>query len=109
PEVFSARAARPDGGAGRPRRRAALPRLRCVGVRDGPGAARGRRLHRVIPRIFHQIWLGDGPLPREYEGYQRSWTKHNPGWELRVWTEADLPGDLRRPEAAERLRAPAER
>ena len=48
----------------------------------------------MIPRIFHQIWLGDGPLPREYEGYQRSWTKHNPGWELRVWTEADLLGWL---------------
>jgi hypothetical protein len=63
----------------------------------------------LIPRVFHQIWLGGKPLPREYEGYQRTWTKHNPGWELRMWTENDLPGDLRRPEAAERLRAPAER
>jgi inositol phosphorylceramide mannosyltransferase catalytic subunit len=63
----------------------------------------------LIPRVFHQIWLGDKPLPREYEGYQRSWTKHHPGWELRIWTEENLPADLRRPEAAERLRAPAER
>jgi mannosyltransferase OCH1-like enzyme len=63
----------------------------------------------VIPKVFHQIWLGGRPLPREYEGYRRTWTKHHPGWELRVWTESDLPGDLRRPEAAERLRAPAER
>ncbi len=63
----------------------------------------------MIPRVIHQIWLGGKPLPREYEGYQRTWTKHNPGWELRPWTENDLPGDLRRPEAAERLRAPAER
>jgi len=63
----------------------------------------------MIPRVFHQIWLGAEPFPREYERYRRSWTTHHPGWELRVWTEADLPGDLRRREAAERLRAPAER
>jgi mannosyltransferase OCH1-like enzyme len=62
-----------------------------------------------IPRVFHQIWLGDKPLPREYQDYQRSWTKHNPGWELKLWTESELPTDLRRPEAGERLRAPAER
>jgi hypothetical protein len=63
----------------------------------------------LIPRVFHQIWLGDKPLPREYVGYQGSWTKHHPGWELKVWREEDLPADLRRPEAAEKLRAPAER
>jgi inositol phosphorylceramide mannosyltransferase catalytic subunit len=63
----------------------------------------------VIPRIFHQIWLGPDPFPREYEAYQRSWTRHNPGWELRFWTEEHLPDELRRPEAAERLRAPTER
>ena len=109
PQVLRARAARADGRDGRSRRRAALPRFRRVGVRDGPRAARRRRLHGLIPRVFHQIWLGDKPLPKEYAAYQRTWTKHNPGWELRTWTEADLPGDLRRPEAAERLRAPAER
>jgi hypothetical protein len=63
----------------------------------------------VIPCVFHQIWLGGKPVPREYEEYGRTWTRYNPGWELKVWTENDLPGDLRRPEAAERLRAPAER
>jgi len=63
----------------------------------------------LIAKVFHQIWLGEKPLPRDYEAYQRTWTKYHPGWALRVWTEADLPGDLRRPEAAERLRAPAER
>jgi mannosyltransferase OCH1-like enzyme len=63
----------------------------------------------VIPRVIHQIWLGERPLPKEYAEYQRTWTKHNPGWDLKTWTEADLPGDLRRPEARERLRAPAER
>jgi mannosyltransferase OCH1-like enzyme len=63
----------------------------------------------MIPHVFHQIWLGDKPLPREYEAYQRTWSKHHPGWGLQLWTEENLPGDLRRPEAAELLRAPAER
>jgi inositol phosphorylceramide mannosyltransferase catalytic subunit len=63
----------------------------------------------VIPHVFHQIWLGPDPFPKEFRDYQRSWLRHNPGWELHLWTEDDLPGDLRRVEAYERLRQPAER
>ena len=63
----------------------------------------------LIPRIFHQIWVGPDPFPEEYGRYQQSWLDRHPGWELRFWTEDNLPGGLRRPEAADRLRAPAER
>jgi mannosyltransferase OCH1-like enzyme len=63
----------------------------------------------LIPRVFHQIWLGPDPFPDEYAAYQQTWIRHHPGWELRFWTEDNLPGDLRRPEATEPLRAPAER
>ncbi len=63
----------------------------------------------MIPHVFHQIWLGPDPLPREYVRYQRSWQHQHPGWELRVWTEQDLPGDLERTEIYELLRRPAER
>jgi mannosyltransferase OCH1-like enzyme len=59
--------------------------------------------------MFHQIWLGDSPFPKEYRDYQKSWLRHNSGWELRMWTEADLPDDLERREIYERLRQPAER
>ena len=62
----------------------------------------------AIPRLFHQIWLGPDPFPAEYVEYQRSWTRHHPGWELRLWTEADLPDDLERTESYEVLRQPAE-
>jgi mannosyltransferase OCH1-like enzyme len=62
-----------------------------------------------IPHIFHQIWVGPDPLPEEQRRYQESWLRHHPGWELRFWTEENLPSGLRRPEAAERLRSPAER
>jgi mannosyltransferase OCH1-like enzyme len=63
----------------------------------------------TIPRVFHQVWLGEAPFPKEYLAYQKSWLRHNSGWELRLWTEADLPDDLERTEIYERLRQPAER
>ena len=62
-----------------------------------------------VPRVFHQIWLGPDPLPEEYAAYQQSWLCHHPDWALHFWTEDNLPQRLRRPEAAERLRAPVER
>ncbi len=65
----------------------------------------------LIPRIFHQIWVGPDPFPDEFLPYRQSWLDHHPGWELKVWNEETLPtaDELRRPEAAERLRAPWER
>jgi inositol phosphorylceramide mannosyltransferase catalytic subunit len=61
----------------------------------------------VIPRVFHQIWLGDDPFP--YERERATWQQHHPSWEHRLWTEADVPADLELKEAANRLRQPAER
>src|SRR5262249_13738826 len=63
----------------------------------------------LIPRIFHQIWVGPEPLPGEFVTYQRTWLTYNPGWQLQVWTEENLPPDLERREAYEKLRVPAER
>jgi hypothetical protein len=62
----------------------------------------------LIPRVFHRIWVGPDPLPDEYAVYGETWVEHHPGWELRLWTEDNLPEGLR-PEVYERLRAPAER
>jgi mannosyltransferase OCH1-like enzyme len=66
-------------------------------------------LHAVIPRILHQIWVGGEPFPDDFASYQRSWQKHHPDWELRFWTEDNLPEKVHRPEVLERLRTPAER
>jgi mannosyltransferase OCH1-like enzyme len=63
----------------------------------------------LIPRVFHQIWLGPDPLPPEFARYRETWKLHHPDWEHRLWTEESLPGELRRPEARDRLRHPAER
>ena len=61
----------------------------------------------MIPRVFHQIWLGEEPFP--YEAERAGWRRFHPDWELRLWQEADLPADLELAEAANRLRQPAER
>jgi len=52
--------------------------------------------------------VGPDAFPDEYAAYQQTWLDHHPGWELRLWTEDNLPEGLR-PEVYERLRAPAER
>jgi inositol phosphorylceramide mannosyltransferase catalytic subunit len=63
----------------------------------------------TLPRVFHQIWVGPDPFPDEFLPYQQSWLEHNPGWQLRLWTEDTLPEHARRPEIFEQLRNPAER
>ena len=63
----------------------------------------------MIPRIFHQVWVGPDPMPQEFQDYRESWHSHHPDWEMRLWTEENLPTDLVRKEAYERLRKPAER
>jgi inositol phosphorylceramide mannosyltransferase catalytic subunit len=62
-----------------------------------------------IPHVFHHIWLGADPLPDRFARFRESWAKHHPGWELRLWTEENLPSNVRCPAIAERLRHPAER
>ena len=76
------------------------------GPRLRPVPRRARRPV-VIPRVFHQIWLGEGPFPYAVE--RESWHRFHPDWEHRLWTERDLPGDLELTEAANLLRQPAER
>jgi mannosyltransferase OCH1-like enzyme len=44
----------------------------------------------LIPRLFHRVWLG-GVMPAEFVRFGETWLEHNPGWEMRVWTEDDLP------------------
>jgi mannosyltransferase OCH1-like enzyme len=47
-------------------------------------------------------------MPDEYERYGESWRRHHPDWELRLWTDAELP-ELRFPEAFEKARNFGER
>ena len=44
----------------------------------------------AIPKIIHQLWLSDEPLPEEYKKYQATWLKHHPEWEHHLWTHKDI-------------------
>ena len=68
-----------------------------------------RTLSAMIPRTIHHIWIGPDPLPDDHRPWIKSWKRHHPKWEHRLWTEDNLPEDPIRPEVLERLRAPVER
>jgi mannosyltransferase OCH1-like enzyme len=42
-----------------------------------------------IPKKIHQIWLG-GKLPDSYKRLTESWSKFNPEWEYKLWTDDDV-------------------
>jgi inositol phosphorylceramide mannosyltransferase catalytic subunit len=44
----------------------------------------------MIPRIFHRVWVG-GSMPADLARLGDSWLQHNPGWEMRLWTDNNLP------------------
>jgi hypothetical protein len=71
------------------------------------GMARGRGAAISVPLTIHHIWLGL-PMPADADARRRAWQLANPGWDVRRWTEANIPPDAR-PELFERLRTPAER
>jgi mannosyltransferase OCH1-like enzyme len=43
-----------------------------------------------IPKVFHRIWLGGKPMPKEFCDWGESWLDLHPGWSMRLWTERDL-------------------
>ena len=63
----------------------------------------------MIPRVFHQIWLGPDPFPSAFARYQDSWLRHHPDWTLRFWTDDNPPEGVPWPEVMDAERSPAER
>ena len=39
-----------------------------------------------IPKIIHQIWIGNRQLPLKLQQYQETWKEQNPDWEYKLWT-----------------------
>lgn len=50
-----------------------------------PGSAPGGA---AIPQIVHRLWLGD-PEPEWSRRLANTWSR--PGWEIRLWTDANVP------------------
>ena len=51
----------------------------------------GSANEQLIPRVIHRLWLGANPPPTIFEHYERSWRRHYPDWELRLWRDETLP------------------
>ena len=43
-----------------------------------------------IPKIFHQIWLGGKPLPKDFREYQQTWQKYNNEYKMHIWDETNI-------------------
>ena len=39
---------------------------------------------------FHRIWLGNKPIPLEYQNYWDAWMRQFPSENFRTWTDFDL-------------------
>lgn len=61
----------------------------------------------AIPRVFHRIWL-DGPEPAEQFGWLESWRRYHPTWQIRTWTDENLP-PLQNQRWFDRAASPAQR
>jgi hypothetical protein len=44
-----------------------------------------------IPRTIHRVWLGERSMSEEHERFGRTFAQHHPDWEIRLWTDEDLP------------------
>jgi inositol phosphorylceramide mannosyltransferase catalytic subunit len=44
-----------------------------------------------MPRIIHHVWVGPNPLPTSAATFMASWKRLHPGWDVRLWTDANLP------------------
>ncbi|MGH2905086.1 MAG: glycosyltransferase [Solirubrobacteraceae bacterium] len=69
------------------------PELPTAGVRlretAPPSFQRWRGVR--VPRTIHRVWLGQEPMPAEHVRFGETFARHHPGWEMRLWTEEDLP------------------
>ena len=44
----------------------------------------------LIPKLIHRIWVG-GAMPAEFAEFGETWARNHPDWEMRLWTEENLP------------------
>lgn len=49
----------------------------------------------MIPKILHQVWLGDSPIPEKYIKWKEEWRMLHPNWEYVLWTEKNAPSEAR--------------
>lgn len=43
-----------------------------------------------IPKIIHQIWLGNEPMPDLVQIYRQTWKDKHPNWRFMLWTDDNI-------------------
>jgi mannosyltransferase OCH1-like enzyme len=46
--------------------------------------------HHLIPKVFHQIWLGKEERSSKFFEYSQSWIQRHPDWEYKLWADKDV-------------------
>ena len=44
----------------------------------------------MIPKILHQVWLGDKKIPKQFIDYTEHYKKLHPNWDYILWNEDSL-------------------
>ncbi|NJL47610.1 MAG: hypothetical protein HC929_09165 [Leptolyngbyaceae cyanobacterium SM2_5_2] len=47
-------------------------------------------ISRMIPKIFHRIWIGDSEIPLDYNKYWQKWKLLHPSWEFKDWGNRNI-------------------
>lgn len=63
----------------------------------------------MIPHLLHFIWLGTNPLPDEFARYMAGWLRHHSGWQVRFWTDENLPTQVHDMPLFQSLTCPSDR
>ena len=45
----------------------------------------------MIPKIFHHVWIGPKPMPKEEIEFRESFRKIHPDWKFMLWDNDSLP------------------
>ena len=49
----------------------------------------------TIPKILHQIWLGNNQMPTEFKQWLENWRKLHPDWTYILHTDKDIPDEYK--------------
>jgi inositol phosphorylceramide mannosyltransferase catalytic subunit len=44
----------------------------------------------MIPKILHQVWIGNKKMPKEFVIWRKNWRKLHPDWEYRLWDDEKI-------------------
>lgn len=51
------------------------------------GMANGKKIERMIPKIIHYCWFGNGPFPKKVQECLDSWHRYLPDYTIKEWNE----------------------